>query len=101
MMDAFACGIDVEDYARVMYEAARLLENAEGEQQHADTSRIEEEEQQPEEQERQQHQRDGRSRRGSRSRSRQPRHDRRANATTAEDVAEEGEGKKPAVSRIT
>ena len=45
MMDALDCGIDADDYPRAMYEATRILENDEGGQQQADTTRAEGEEQ--------------------------------------------------------
>ena len=47
MMDALDCGVDVEDYPRVIYEATRILESMEGEQQHAKTGHKEEGQQQP------------------------------------------------------
>jgi hypothetical protein len=60
MMDALYCGIDVEDYPRVMYEATRIRENDEVEHHNADTTHEEGGEQQPEEEERQQRRREGR-----------------------------------------
>ena len=33
MMDALDCGVDVEDYPRIMFDSTRIMENTEGEQQ--------------------------------------------------------------------
>ena len=39
MMDALDCGVDVEDYPRVMYESTRILESNEEDQPQAGTER--------------------------------------------------------------
>ena len=39
MMDALGCGVDVEDYPRMMFESTRILESSEGYQPRADTER--------------------------------------------------------------
>ena len=43
MMDALDCGVDVEDYPRVMHETTRTLESLEGEQHQADPGNMDEE----------------------------------------------------------
>jgi ribonuclease HI len=84
-MDALDCGVDVEDYPRVMYEATRILESIEGEQHQADTGHMEEGQQQPAERDAHQHKGEGLQAGSSKSRSKQPRPEGRANAAT-EDV---------------
>jgi len=42
MMDALDCGVDVEDYPRVMFESTRIMESIEGKQQQANTGHRDE-----------------------------------------------------------
>jgi len=94
MMDALDCGVDVEDYPRVMFESARILEGIEGGQQHVDTGYIDERQQHQPHREAQrnrgQEQQDGRIR----SHNRQPRNEGRGNAATEETEAHEGNGER-------
>ena len=86
MMDALDCGVDVEDYPRVMYESTRILESSEGDQPREGTDKDD----------RQQHHsiREDQRTRGNdrhternRSRSRRPRHEGRDN----EEMERDGE----------
>ena len=92
MMDALDCGIDVEDYPRVMYESTRILKNVEGEQQQADTAHMEGGEHHLSKEDTHPHGREGRPSGRSKSRSKQPRHEGRSNTATGEDEAKDGNG---------